>query len=65
MVTLVDIADLHERTCPVCGVVVGDMLRHRRWHRDDDRIRDFTVETLRPLVDEYEERRQAASSEVT
>lgn len=48
--TLVDSADLAERACPVCGAVVGDMLRHRRWHVEDEERVEATVAVLRDLV---------------
>lgn len=54
--TFVDTADLAERACRVCGVVVGDALRHRRWHVEEDTRVDTTLAVLRALTSDLERR---------
>lgn len=54
--TLVDLADLHERTCRHCGLIVGNMLTHKRWHDAQDEAFDAIRETLRPLARDLERR---------
>jgi hypothetical protein len=39
-VTIVDTADLADRTCSRCGAVYTDALMHRRWHRELDELID-------------------------
>lgn len=54
--TFVDSADLSDRACRVCGAVVGDRLRHRRWHVEEDDRTDSTLEVLRALTNDLERR---------
>jgi hypothetical protein len=50
--------------CHVCGAAVFDPILHRRYHVEDETVRDEMVRVLRPLVDDLERRaREAASSE--
>jgi hypothetical protein len=45
-------------TCPVCGALAADPIRHRRWHvEEDDRV-ESTLDVLRPLVRDLEARAQ-------
>jgi hypothetical protein len=48
-VTVVDTADLADRTCRRCGAVYGDALAHRRWHQLLDERDD--IEHLAVVVD--------------
>lgn len=50
--TLVDTADLQERTCARCGAVYGDALLHRKWHRDDTDRWDRLLAVLRGIEDQ-------------
>jgi len=45
-VTIVDTADLHERSCPQCGAVVVDQLLHRRWHHELSADYALAVESI-------------------
>lgn len=46
--------------CHVCGAYVADPIRHRRFHVEEETVRDAMVDALRPLVDDLE--RRAAES---
>jgi aminoglycoside phosphotransferase len=48
-VTLIDSADLRERTCLKCGAVYGDALSHRRWHLTLEEQWDTVLAILRGL----------------
>jgi hypothetical protein len=62
VVTFTDSADLADRACRICGAVVGDRLRHRRWHvEEDDRV-DTTLEVLRALTSDLEGRARASAA---
>jgi len=64
-VTFVDTADLSERTCRVCGVVVGDAIRHRLWHREEDDRNDAALSVLRALTSDLERRARADAGDRT
>jgi len=55
-VTVLDTADLAERACRICGAVVGDTIRHRRWHHEEDARDESTLEVLRALTSDLERR---------
>ena len=57
--TFVDLTDLADRTCRICGAVVGDAIRHRRWHREEDERTDATVGVLRALTSDLDRRARA------
>jgi hypothetical protein len=64
-VTFVDTSDLSDRACSVCGAVVGDALRHRRWHREEDARTDATVDVLRALTSDLERRAKVDAGDRT
>ena len=57
--TFVDTADLADRSCRICGAVVGDALRHRRWHTEEDEQTTTVVEVLRALTNDLDRRAKA------
>ena len=49
--TIVDTADLADRTCLRCGAVYTDALAHRRWHRELDELLDELVKAQDQTTD--------------
>ena len=49
--TIVDTADLQDRTCSRCGAVYTDALLHRRWHRELDELIDELVKAQDQTTD--------------
>lgn len=56
--TLVDTADLRDRTCRHCGAVVWDRVTHQRWHHETDEAIATVSDALDHALDGIEFSRQ-------